>query len=133
NVDTGFNQEALEAEVDQRRGPDVQAFDRADVALPGLEVGAQHQEPVGVLGEGGEELAALPARERERHAVGGAADEIDAAVAQHLQGFVDRKDQLERHVEAFRLEESELDRGGGGEIGIGDQIGNRNLHQLVLL
>ena len=80
----------------------VQALDRLDLALLGVEVRAQHEEPVHVLRLRGDQLAALPARERERHAVSGAADEVDAAVAQHLERVVDREDRLELHVEPSR-------------------------------
>src|SRR5262249_26976418 len=41
------------------------------------------------------------------------------------------KDELERHVETFLLEEAKLDGGGSGEIGIGDQVGNGDLHHLA--
>ena len=65
--------------------------------------------------------------------MGRPSDQIDAAIAQHLERPVDRKDELDRHVETFLLEESELDCRGCGEIGIGDQVWNGDLHHLVSL
>ena len=65
-VEAGLDQEPLEAEIDQWRGADLQSLDRVDVALLRLEVGAQDQEPVGVLRERSEELAALPAGKGKR-------------------------------------------------------------------
>ena len=64
-------------------------------------------------------------------AVRGAADEIDAAVAQHFERLVDRVDQLERHIEPFVLEEAELHRRRGGEVGIRDHVGDGDFHRLV--
>ena len=61
-----------------------------------------------------------------------AADKIDMAVAHLAIGAVDRKDQLERDVEPFLLEEAELDRGGGREIGVRDQVGDSELHRELL-
>jgi len=46
-----------------------------------------------------------------------AADEIDLAVAQRFVSLVDGVNQLERDIEPFGLEETELDRGLGNEIG----------------
>ena len=128
DVDARFDQQLLEAEIDQRRGADVEPLDGVDVALPGAEIGAQDQEPVHVLRLRGDELAALPAGEGEGRAVRRAANEINAAVAQNLQRLVDGEDQFQRHVETLGLEEAEFDRGGDREIGIGDQIGNGDFH-----
>src|SRR3989442_240502 len=55
----------------------------------------------------------------------GAADEIEPPLAQLLVGLGDWVEQLELRREAFFLEESHLDRGDGGEIGRGNQVGNR--------
>ena len=55
-----------------------------DVAAPGAQVGAQHEEPVHVLGQGREELAALPIRECRQRGMGGAGDEVKVAVADLL-------------------------------------------------
>ena len=82
--------------------PIFSPLDRVDVALLRLEVGAQDQEPVGVLRQCREELAALPAGKRERCRVRRAADEIDAAVAQDFERPVDRVDQLRASYRALR-------------------------------
>jgi len=63
-------------------------------------------------------------------AVRRSSDKIDTAIVQHLERPVDRKDELEHHVETFLLEEAKLDGGGSGEIGIGGQVGG-DLHHLA--
>src|ERR1700704_6499969 len=133
DVDAGLDEQALEAEVDQWRGADVQTLDGADVALLRLEIGTQDQEPVHVLRERREELAAFPARKCRRHAVRGAADEIDTTIAQHFERPVDRKNQFQRHVEAFVLEKAEFDSRGGWKIRIGNHVRDGNFHGSALL
>src|SRR5215471_16925767 len=58
----------------------------------------------------------------------GSADEIDRALAQRRVTLVDRVDQLERDIEAFLLEATELDRGDRGEIRVRDHVGHGELH-----
>jgi len=58
----------------------------------------------------------------------GSADEIDSAGAQCRVALIDGIDELERDIEAFPLEKSELDRGNGGEIGGRDHIGHGKFH-----
>ncbi len=48
-------------------------------------------------------------------------------------GLVDREDQLERDIEPLGLEEAELDRGLGGEIGLRDHVGHGELHGILQL
>src|SRR5712672_1170291 len=62
DVDAGLDQKALESEVDQRGGADVQSLNGTDVTLLRVEIGAQDQKPVHVLRERSEELAAFPTR-----------------------------------------------------------------------
>jgi len=114
DVDAGLDQKALESEVDQRGGADVQSLNGTDVTLLRVEIGAQDQKPVHVLRERSEELAAFPTRKRKRNAVGGSAHEFEAAITQDFKRPVDRKNQFQGHVEALVLEKSKLD----GLIGI---------------
>src|SRR5215475_11901368 len=58
----------------------------------------------------------------------GSADEIDRALAQRRVTLVDGVDQLERNIEAFLLEATELDRGDRGEIRVRDHVGHGELH-----
>src|SRR5262245_66148359 len=58
----------------------------------------------------------------------GSADEIDRALAQRRVALVDGVDQLERDIEAFLLEATELDRGDRGEIRVRDHVGHGEFH-----
>ena len=112
--------------------PILLAFDGADVAALHLEVRAHDQEPVGVLRQRAEELHALPFRKRRRRRMRRAADEVGLAVAQRLVALADRIDQLELGIEALLLEEAHLHRRDGGEVRVGDEIGNDDFHVLLL-
>src|SRR5262249_30060331 len=79
-----------------------------------------------------EQLGTLPLGEGGESRMRRAADKINMAVAHLAIGAVDREDQLERDVESFFFEEAELDRSGGGEIGVRDQIGDSELHRELL-
>jgi hypothetical protein len=57
-----------------------------------------------------------------------AGDEIVFSVAQRLVGAVDRKDQLDLHIESVPREMPELGRSERGEIRVRDQIGDGKLH-----
>src|SRR6266849_2444033 len=74
---------------------------------------------------------AAPLRERRQRCMGGAADEIDGAVAQRRVALVDGVDQLERDVEALLAEQAELDRRDGGEIRVRDHVRHGELHGRV--
>src|SRR3979490_290643 len=56
------------------------------------------------------------------------ADEIDRAVAHRRIAFVDRIDHLQRDIEAFLLEEAELDRRDGGKVGVRDHVRDGEFH-----
>src|SRR2546428_11836327 len=77
-----------------------------------------------MLRERTEQLPAFPILERIKGSMSGAADEIEPALAQLFVGLGDRVEQLELRREAFLPEESHFDRGDGGEIGRGNQVGN---------
>ena len=132
-IDAVFLQQLDQADVDQRRRADPLALHGVDVAALDLEVRAHDQEPVGVLRQRAEELDALPFRKRRRRRMRRAADEIGLAVAQRLVAFADRIDQLQLRIEALFLEEAHLHRGDGGEIRVGDEIGNDDFHETLLL
>src|SRR5262249_29942624 len=76
-----------------------------------------------------EQLRALPFGKSGQGRMRRAADEVDSAVAHLAIGAVDREDQLQSHIEPFGLEEAELDRGCGREIGVRDQVGDSELHR----
>ena len=57
-----------------------------------------------------------------------AADEVDRAVAQLAIAIVDGVDELERDVEPFFPEETQLNRRRGGEVGGRDQVRDGELH-----
>ena len=99
-------------------------FTACEVAALRAEVLAQHEEPVHVLREGGEQLAALPVPERVERRVRGARHEVEPPVAQFLVGPGDGKQQLDRRVEALLLEETQLDRGDRREVRWRDEVGN---------
>src|ERR1700685_4304396 len=101
---------------------------RRPVLTHGAEIGAHHQKPVHALGLCCDQLGALVTWKRRGHRVCRAADEIDLAVAQRFVGLVDGVDQLERDIEAFGFEETELDRGLGNEIGRRNLIRDCKLH-----
>ena len=61
-----------------------------------------------------------------------AADKIDRAVAQGHVGLVDRKDHLQRDVQALVAKEAEFDRGFRREIGIRDHVGHGDFHGRAL-
>jgi len=124
-IDAGGHQQPAQAGIDPWRGADGAAFDDAEIAALGADIGAHHQEPVHALGLGGDQLGAFITGKRRRDCVRGAADEIDLAVAQCLVGLVDRVDQLERDIEPFGFEETELDRGLGEPQRLCE---SRNLH-----
>jgi len=127
-IDTGFAEQAAQAHLDPRSGADAAALHDLDIAALRLQIRAHHQEPVHALALGAEQLAAFPFRKRRERRMGRAADEIDLAVAQRPIGLVDRKDQLERDIEPLLGKQAELDRGDRGKIGVGNQIGNGQLH-----
>ena len=106
---------------------------RGDVTALDVKVRAHDQEPVGVLRQRAEEFDAVPFRKGRRRRMRRAADEVGLAVPQRLVAFADRIDQLEFGIEAFFLEEAHLHRGDGGEIRIGDEIGNDDFHETLLL
>jgi hypothetical protein len=60
--------------------------------------------------------------------MGRPADEADGAIAQCGVGFVNREDQLKRNVEAFLLEEAELDGCGSRKVSIRDDVWDGDLH-----
>ena len=116
-IDARRDQQSAQAGIDPRRRADRAAFDDAQIAALGAEIGAHHQEPIHALRLRGDQLGAFEIGKCRQHRVRGAADEIDLAVAQRLVGLVDRIDQLERDIEPFGFEKAELDRGFGNEIG----------------
>src|SRR5208283_1596546 len=75
------------------------------------------------------EFGALPLGKGGQSRMRRAADKIDRAIAQRAIGLVDRKDELQRDVEPFLLEETKLDRGHGWKIGVRDQIRDSELHR----
>src|SRR5688572_1437308 len=81
-----------------------------------------------MLRERAQELCTLPVLERIEHRVRGAADEVELAVAQVLVGLGHRVEQLERRVDAFLLEEAELDRRDRREVRRRDQVRDRDFH-----
>jgi hypothetical protein len=62
----------------------------------------------------------------------GAADEVDAVIAQDLERAIDRIDQLERHIEPFGLEEAEFHRRRRGKIRVGNHVRDGNFHSRLL-
>ena len=121
-----------QADVDQRCRADLAAFDNAEVAAPGIEVLAHDQEPVGVLRQRAEEFDPVPFGKCRRRRMRRAADKIGFAVAQRLVAFTDRIDQLKLGIDALLLEEAHLHRRDGGKVGVGDEIGDHDFHELLL-
>jgi hypothetical protein len=110
-------------------GSDAGALDRADVPPGSAEIPVHHQEPVHALRLRADELDTLPlwkGRERRMRRSG---DPVDRAVAQRRIGLVDRKDQLQLHIEPLLAEEAELDRRDGGEIRVRDHVRHGELHR----
>ena len=59
-----------------------------------------------------------------------AGDEVERAVAQRFHRLRHGKEQLDfLDVQSFSLEETKLDGGDGGKIGIRDQVGDGDAHQ----
>jgi hypothetical protein len=88
-IDSRRNQQSAQTHIDPRRRADGAAFDHAEIAALGAEIGAHHQEPVHALSLGGDQLGALIAGKRRRHCVRRAADEFDGAVALSLPTLTD--------------------------------------------
>ena len=88
-VDALGQQQAAKAEVGAGGGGKAQPAHRVGVARHGVQVGAQHQQPVHALGERAEQLRALPVREHLRDTVRPGDGEVDLAVAQRLQRQAD--------------------------------------------
>src|SRR4029450_10495927 len=88
---------------------DAAALDHVEVAALGAELLIYDQKPVHALRLGAEQLDAPPLRKSRKCRMGRATDEVDGAVAQCRIGLVDRKNQLERHIEALLLEEPQFD------------------------
>ena len=57
-----------------------------------------------------------------------AADEVSFAITQRLVALPYRVNEFELRIDAFFLEETHLDRRDGGEVGVGDEIGNDDFH-----
>ena len=131
-VEAGLDEQALQPEIDERRRADLQALNRCDIAFSRFQVRAEDEEPVSVLGLRGEELGTCPARECGGYRMRRTADEVYLPVAQHLERAVNRKYQLELHVEPFPLEKPELHRGCDREVGIRDHVGDSDLHHASL-
>src|SRR5262249_52251172 len=127
-ADAGFEQQSAQPHVDPRRRADAASLHHAEVAALAAKVLVHHQEPVHALSLGAQELGAAPLRKRRQRGMRGAANEIDRAVAHRRVAFVDRVDQLERNVEAFLLEATELDRRDRGKIRVRDHVGYGELH-----
>ena len=89
------------------------------------------QEPVHSLGLGADELDTLPLGKRRQRRMRRPGNEIDCPVAQRRIGPVNRKQQFDRDIEPFLLEEAEFRGGDGREIGVGDQIRNREFHRFT--
>src|SRR4029077_3413144 len=74
------------------------------------------------------EFHSLPLRKRRERRMGGAADEVDRAVAQRHVGPVDGKDQFDIDIEPFVPKQSELGGGNRREVRIRDHVGHGELH-----
>jgi hypothetical protein len=110
----------------------LRAPERGEIPTANAEIGAHHQEPVHALRLGAQQLDALPFRKSGDQQMGGAADEFEAAVLHCGERMLDRNHQLKRDVEPFTREEAELHGRHRGEVGVGDQIGDGELHRCPL-
>src|SRR5262245_16569135 len=64
--------------------------------------------------------------------MGGAADEIDLALAQPCIGLVDGKNKLVGNIEPFACKKAEFNGSDGRKIRVGDEIGDCELHRPFL-
>src|SRR6516165_4441167 len=127
-VDAGFDQQAAQPHVDPRRRADAASLHDAKIATLAAEILVHDQEPVHALALRAQKLGALPARKRRQRRMRRSADEIDRAVTQRRVALVDGVDQLERDIEPFPLEATELDRSDRGEVRVRDHVGHGEFH-----
>src|SRR5262249_17439436 len=92
------------------------------------EILVHDQEPIHALALRAQKLGALPAWKRRQRGMRGSADKIDRALAQRRVALVHGVDQLERDIEAFLLEATELYGGDRREIRVRDHVGVGELH-----
>ena len=115
-VDARIRQQPSQRGIRARSRADAQALERPGVSRPDRQIGAQHQQPESMLGEGGQQFCALPSREGGQRRVGRAGHEVDLPVPQRFHSAAHREDHLQLHVDALGLEEPKLDGGNRREV-----------------
>src|SRR5262249_30566502 len=113
---------------DPRRRADPASLHDAKIAAFAAELLVHDQEPVHALALRAQKFGALPARKCRQRRMRGSTNEIDGAVAQRRVALVDGIDQLERDIQAFPREATELDRGDRGEVRVRDHVGHGEFH-----
>src|SRR5262249_19940993 len=92
------------------------------------ETGVHNEKPVHSPCLCTNQLRPAPSRKSRQRRMRRASDEVDAAIGKRQVSPVDRKDQLERHVETFPGKEPKLNCGEGRKIGVRDEIRNGDFH-----